>query len=245
MGLLDGLRKKTTGEPTAEEETATVNGLANTALYTRHQSAQDAESRQDKGIDFDMINAEQAVEKLLELADYEERSLIDVPVLDVEGRQVYDDVPAIDGKGNVVYEDYPFESNGVVVPLKRPVFVKQPRIAKAVVKEVKRRLWADAALVYVDTVVPTIWMGAYEADTAKMYIRTAFHDIRKQMNHDPSMSTQQKKDCVLLLRSIRDLAIFRCEDMKEGRKPLLLKIKRESLDVHMSRGVANNGGLKK
>ncbi len=92
------------------------------------------------------------------------------------------------------------------------------------------RPWAIAALGYLNKVWPTIWMTTFEADTTKLRIRTAFHDIRK------SMSYEDKRRYGIVLKMVRDLCYARCEDMKEGHKPLLLKVKREELGVHMTRG---------
>jgi len=100
------------------------------------------------------------------------------------------------------------------------------------------RPWAIAALGYLNKVWPTIWMTTYEADTTKLRIRTAFHDIRKAMSHE------DKKRYGVVLRMVRDLCLARCEDMKEGHKPLLLKVRREELGVHMTRGEAKPPGAK-
>lgn len=238
MGLLDIARRKASGEPSNEEENAAMSQVANTAIYTRNQgSAQEAENRQDKGIDFDMIHATEAVEELTELAHYTETVIEDVPEVDANQNIIYEKVPAIDKAGNVVYTEVaqPTES-GVMLTLKQVVMIERPKLVKVSSKVERTRLWATAALVYIDTVMPTIWMGTYEADTAKLYVRTAFHDIRKEMNKDNSLSFAQKQNCVLLLRAIRDLCLFRLEDTKEGRKALLLKIRHEALDVKMTRG---------
>jgi hypothetical protein len=95
------------------------------------------------------------------------------------------------------------------------------------------RPWAIAILGYLNKVWPTIWMSPFEADTTKLRIRTAFHDIRKSMSYD------EKKRYSIIWRMARDLCLARCEDMKDGHKGLLVKVKREDLGVHISRG--NNG----
>lgn len=105
-----------------------------------------------------------------------------------------------------------------------------PNIQVLQIKHQFDRPWAIAALGYLNKVWPTIWMSTFEADTTKLRIRTAFHDIRK------SMSTKDKKEYSIVLKMVRDLCLARCEDMKEGHKPLLLKVKREELGVHMTRG---------
>jgi hypothetical protein len=102
------------------------------------------------------------------------------------------------------------------------IAVDEPRVGT--------RPWAIAALGYLNKVWPTIWMTTFEADTTKLRIRTAFHDIRK------AMSYEDKKLYGIVLKMVRDLCYARCEDMKEGHKPLLLKVKREELGVHMTRG---------
>ena len=232
------------GREQAQADDSQLAGFANSQVYTRNQtSAQEAEDRQQKGIDYDMIYAEQAVTEIGLLAHYTTYELRDVPEKDASGNVVFESVPALDGRGNVVFCDVPFETpSGVVLLQKQPVMVKQPRMVKESVAVEASRLWAVAALVYLDTVMPTIWMGTFEADTAKLYVRTAFHDIRKQMRHDCSLSFEEKQSCVILLRAARDLALFRCEDTKEGRKPLLLKVRREELGVHMTKGAPNVKG---
>ena len=240
MGLLDRIRGG--GKPSnSEQENQMVTGLANTQVLTRNQSsAQEAEDRQNKGIDFDMIYAEQAVQQLNDLAYMEKMEWQDVPELDDKGHTVYDAVPALNLSGNPILQPVIKNLNGTDVILQQPVLVPKPRIAKKLNKVVENHVWAMAALVYLDSVLPTIWMGSWEADTAKLYIRAAFLDIRQQMRADPLLNFQQKQECVVLLTAVRDLALFRLEDCKEGRKPLLLKVKREELGVHMSRG--NVGG---
>jgi hypothetical protein len=226
-----------------QADDAQLAGLANTQAYTRKQSnPQEDEDIQNKGIDFDMINAKQAVEELKNLAHYTYFELQEKIEKDAAGKIIYDVVPAIDDFGKTIYQDEAIDANGAVLIMKKAVMVQMPRTSKESVVRDGHRLWASAALVYLDTVMPTIWMGSYEADTAKMYVRTAFHDIRKQMRHDNSLTFEQKQNCVLLLRAARDLALFRCEDTKEGRKPLLLKVRREELGVHMTKGTPNVKG---
>lgn len=245
MGLKEKLlhRVSSGSREQAQADDAQLAGFANSQVYTRNQNtAQEAEDRQQKGIDYDMIYAEQAVSELNKLAHYTELLEFLVPSKDASGNIVLEDVALTDDSGKIVYEDVPVELAGTIFMKHQPKLVKRPRMVKEV-KEVQReRLWASAALVYLDTVMPTIWMGSYEADTAKMYVRTAFHDIRKQMRHDPSLTFDQKRECTLLLRAARDLALFRCEDTKEGRKPLLLKVRREELGVHMTKGSPNVKG---
>ncbi len=116
-----------------------------------------------------------------------------------------------------------------------------PNIQVVTVDEerVGTRPWAIAALGYLNKVWPTIWMSSWEADTMKLRIRTAFHEIRK------NMTSEDKRLWGIVLKMARDLCIARCEDCKEGHKPLLLKVKREELGVHMTRGQGNgNMGAK-
>lgn len=231
-------------KPSGQEDNQAMTSLANTQILTRpRESAQEAEDRQNKGIDYDMIYAEQAVVEINKLAHYTSLEYRNSVQYDEKGAVVYDAVPALDGLGQAIYQDLVYDANGTIAPMLRrvPVLVNQPKIVRELVEVPKSRLWAVAALVYVDTVMPTIWMGSFEADTAKMYIRVAFHDIRKQMNHDLSLSHEERKNCVLFLRAVRDLCIFRMEDTKEGRKPLLLKVRREELGVKMTRGTENFG----
>lgn len=100
------------------------------------------------------------------------------------------------------------------------------------------RPWAISTLIYLNKVWPTIWMTTYEADTTKLRIRTAFHNIRK------AMGPEDKRRYGVVLSAVRDLCLARCEDMKEGHKPLLLKVRREELGVHMTRGEAKPPGAK-
>ena len=246
-GLIKRLRGKNENNNSSKEQAVSddnqLAGVTNTALYTRHQgSMQEGEDRSQKGIDYDMIYAEQAVTEIEKLAHSSVQMLEDVPVKDDAGKVVYESVPARDSFGQPIYTDETVEANGVVIPLKKVVMVNQPKTSKELVTHTIDRLWAVSALVYIDTVMPTIWMGVYEADTAKMYVRTAFHDIRKQMRHDNTLTYEEKQNCILLLRAVRDLALFRCEDTKDGRKALLLKVRREELGVHMTKGAPNVKG---
>jgi hypothetical protein len=247
-GLLNRLRNRGRdggGREQAQQDDQQLAGLANTQAYTRNQSSpQETEARQDKGIDFDMIYAEQAVNELALLAHETQLVERSVPVVDEKGLPIYDLVPSHDLNGQTIYQDVPFDANGAVLLMKKPVMVSVQRMEWKNVAVNINRQWATAALVYLDTVMPTIWMGTWEADTSRLYIRTAFHDIRKQMRHDGTLSYEQKQNCVLLLRAVRDLALFRCEDTKEGRKALLLKVRREELGVHMTKGAPNVKGGK-
>ncbi len=184
MGLLQRLRRENTTE---EADSETAGNIAYAAVQTRNQSATDAEDRQNKGIDIDMIDPQEVIMELEGLAHYEQP----------QGRLVGE-------PPNVQY-----------VPL--------PPIRLT-------RTWAIAALGYLNKVWPTICMSTYEADTTKLRIRTAFHDIRK------SMSYEEKKKYGIILRLTQDLCLSRCEDMKDGTKALLLKVRREELGVHLKKG---------
>lgn len=191
MGLLGLLHRG----KNVQEDNVTQDSLANTAVYTRNQgSAQEAEDRQNKGIDIDMIDPLEITKELQALAHFE----CVVPVRKLIDKQT---------------------AGGIVSDV---VVVDELRLGT--------RPWAVAALGYLNKVWPTIWMSPYEADTTKLRVRAAFHDIRK------SMTYQEKKQFSIVLRMARDLCLARCEDMKDGHKALLLKVRREELGVHMSRG---------
>lgn len=231
MGLLDRLRKV----PTQKEDNTALENLSNAQVYTRKQSsAQDAEDRQNKGIDIDMIDPKEIIDELQCLAHYEIEELVDAPVTDKDGNVVFEKVPLVGSDGVAVFEDVPVEANGIVLLSKRVVLVSVPKIGKKLVHRENIRGWAVAALGYLNKVWPTIWMTPFEADTMRYKIRIGFHDIRK------TMSYEEKKKYGVVLHMIRDLCLARCEDMKDGHKPLLLKVKREELGVHMSR--SSGGG---
>jgi hypothetical protein len=193
LGLLDKFRNKVSGS--SPEDTQALAAMANAQVYTRNQSsAQEAEDRQNKGIDIDMIDAKEVVEELQLLAHY----------------------------------DY-------TVPVRKLIMPDENHSDIKVVDESRlgTRAWAVATLGYLNKVWPTIWMSPYEADTTRLNIRTAFHDIRK------SMTYEEKKRYGIILRMARDMCLARCEDMKDGHKALLLKVKREDLGIHMTRGTGN------
>jgi len=193
MDLLSRIRggQKAPDQDTIIQETT----ITNTAVATRRQvSAQEAENRRDKGIDIDMIDPEEIVQELQQLAHFNYYIKVDKLVT--------------------------IENNGHGL-ISQVVRVDEPRLGT--------RPWAIAALGYLNKVWPTIWMTTFEADTTKLRIRTAFHDIRKSMNPD------EKQAYGVVLKMVMDLCLARCEDMKEGHKPLLLKVHREELKVGMSR----------
>jgi hypothetical protein len=234
MGLLDKLR----GKSTVQEDNSAVNAVATAQVYTRnHASAQEAEDRQNKGIDIDMIDPQDVIAELQSLAHYEYSVLEDVVAKDDKGNIQYESVPLRNPSGEVVWENEQIEANGVVLLKRKVLFTQQPKVAKEMVTKVGTRCWAIAALGYMNKVWPTIWMSPEEADTTWLSVRTAFHDIRK------CMSYAEKEKYGIVLRMARDLCLARCEDMKDGHKGLLIKIRREELGVHMSRG--NNNGEKR
>lgn len=236
MGLLDRLRG---GGKVKEEESVTQGNIATGMVYTRHNSAQESEDRQAKGIDIDMIDPEEITKEFEAIAFWEEQKAVEVDVTDKDGNTVFEQAPMKDTAGNIVYQDVPKETNGVTLVLKQVVYTSQAKRTKALVTVKHERPWAIATLGYLNKVWPTIWMTPWEADTTKLRIRTAFHDIRKAMTY------QEKKTWGVVLRMARDLCLARCEDMKDGHKPLLLKVKREELGVHMSKGERNMGGASK
>jgi len=158
---------------------------------------------------------------------------------DLEGRQSKGiDIDMIDPQEiikeleGLAHYKYTVKVNRIVdVPAPNGGFMSS--VAQVDAERVGDRPWAIAVLGYLNKVWPTIWMSPFEADTTKMRIRTAFHDIRK------SMSYVEKKQYGIILRMAKDLCLARCEDMKDGHKGLLVKVKREDLGVHISRG--NNG----
>jgi hypothetical protein len=93
--------------------------------------------------------------------------------------------------------------------------------------------WAQAILIYLDTIWPTIWMSSYEADTKKLMLRTEFYKIKK------TMSVEEKRQYLPLVNACMQLCIARMEDCKEGHKDLVVKITTNKLEVTTNRGVTN------
>jgi hypothetical protein len=218
LGLLDRFR----GKPTQKEDNTALEQLSSAQVYTRKQSsAQEAEDRQNKGIDIDMIDPKEVIEELQCLAHYETETWEDTPITDNDGNVVFEKVPLIGSDGQPVFEEVPVEANGLILLSKRVVMVSAPKMGKKLVHREFIRGWADAALGYLNKVWPCIWMTPFEADTTRYRIRTGFHDIRK------SMSYEDKKRYGVFLHMIRDLCLARCEDMKDGHKPLLVKVRLE------------------
>lgn len=221
--------------------------LAQTKLLQAHQPpAQELEARRDKGIDLDMIFPQEIIETLSPLCFNRELE-IQVEVLQdtiatlPNGSPIFEDVALRDADGNILYEDVLLpQSDGTVKAGKRAIMEKRAVRFKQKVVQTKKitvggKPWLVAALGYLNKVWPTIWMSTWHADTMKLRLRTAFHEIRK------SMPPEDKTAFSVVLNMIRDLCIARCEDMKEGHKPLLLKVRREDLTVRMAKGNEKTG----
>lgn len=243
MGILNifGRKRK------PEEEYTTEAVLAQTALLGMHQpTAQELEARRDKGIDLDMIYPQEIVETLQPLCFDSEREIQVEIVKDViatlpNGSPIFEEVAVRDANGEIVYEDVLLpQADNTFKPGKRAIMEKKALIFKEKAVETKKihvrgRTWLIAALGYLNKVYPTIWMSTHHADTMKLRIRTAFHEIRK------TMPPEDKEAFGAVLIMIMDLCLARCEDMKEGHKPLLLKVRREDLTVRMAKGVEKPG----
>ena len=93
--------------------------------------------------------------------------------------------------------------------------------------------WAQAILIYLDTIWPTIWMSPWEADTKKLVIRTAFYDIKK------SMSKEDRVTYRAVVNACMNLCIARLEDCKDGHKDMIVKIDTHKLEVSTNRSVTN------
>lgn len=93
--------------------------------------------------------------------------------------------------------------------------------------------WAQAILIYLDTIWPTIWMSPWEADTKKLVIRTAFYDIKK------SMSKEDRVMYRTVVNACMNLCIARLEDCKDGHKDMIVKIDTHKLEVSTNRSVTN------
>ena len=93
--------------------------------------------------------------------------------------------------------------------------------------------WAQAILIYLDTIWPTIWMSPWEADTKKLVLRTAFYDIKK------SMSKEDRVTYRTVVNACMNLCIARLEDCKDGHKDMIVKIDTHKLEVSTNRSVTN------
>jgi hypothetical protein len=93
--------------------------------------------------------------------------------------------------------------------------------------------WAQAILIYLDTIWPTIWMSAWEADTKKLVIRTAFYDIKKSMSKEDRMVYRT------VVNACMNLCIARLEDCKDGHKDMIVKIDTHKLEVSTNRSMTN------
>ena len=93
--------------------------------------------------------------------------------------------------------------------------------------------WAQAVLIYLDTIWPTIWMSPYEADTKKLMLRTAFYDIKR------SMPMLDKREYSAVVKACMNLCIARMEDCKDGHKDMIVKIDTHKLEVTTNRSMGN------
>lgn len=98
------------------------------------------------------------------------------------------------------------------------------------------REWAVTLLGYMDKIWATIMMEKYEANTMKLRIRTAFHQLKRDMPPEDRVKYRS------LVTMVFNLVLARCEDMKDGQKALLLKVNREQVSVKMSRSGSNEPG---
>lgn len=231
----------------AQQDYTTEEILAQTLLATKHvPSPAEIERLRDKGIDIDMILAQEIIEMLTPLCydqekEIEEWRLEDQIATKPDGTPLYETVPATDANGNVLYEDAEVtQKDGTVLIAKKAIMTQKPVMLKKMVKitrkiSIKGRAWLIAALGYLNKVWPTIWMSSFSADTTKLMLRTAFHEIRK------TMPLTDKAAFSVVLNMIRDLCIARCEDMKEGHKALLLKVMRQELGVRLDKSKLQPG----
>jgi hypothetical protein len=179
-------------EETIDMETpAYTNTAVNQVMQPK--SPGERQDRREKGIDIDMIDPEEVVLELEQLAHYTRT-------------------------------------------VRTPIQYDEKGITKITYKEeitTESRPWAVAALIYLNKVWPTIWMSSYEADTKKLVFRTAFYDIRK------TMSPTDKRKYGVILKAVENLCVARLEDTKDGHKPLLMKVNRNSLEVTTTKGLTN------
>lgn len=229
MGLLH--RNK----PQPQEDTYLEDAVTHAAVQTR-RTASEQEERSNKGIDSDMIDPQEIIEKLEELAYEEVYETHEMQAKDEKGEFLYQQIPATDATGNTVYNMFPVKGSKEII--KQPVMVTKPILNKVVVQKTVQRVWAIAVLGYLNKVWPTICMTPYEADTTKIRIRSAFYKIRK------SMAYEEKRKYGVILLMAQDLCLARCEDMKDAQKALLLKVQREDLRVHLNKSNPAIGGGK-
>lgn len=231
MGILDRIRGT---DKVAEAEDMATPAYANTAVNSVMQprSPSERQDRREKGIDIDMIDAEEVVRTFEQLAFYYEN--VQVQARDKEGNLIFTDVPALDANGAVVYEDVPYTTPAEVVLIqKKPVMVKQPVMVTTQV--LRERPWAVSVLILLNKTWPTIWMTPSVANNKRLLFRTLFYDIRESMN-----SVERAKWGVLV-NTAEAFCTARLEDCKDGHKPLLLKVDSHKLEVSTNRGLTNNG----
>lgn len=231
MGVLDRLRG--TNKIQEAEDMATP-AYANTAVHNVMQprSPSERQDRREKGIDIDMIDAEEVVRAFEQLAFYYES--VDVQATDKEGNIVFVEVPALDANGNAVYNEVPFNTeSGVTIMQKQSVMVKRPLMTKSQV--ICERPWAVSVLVLLNKTWPTIWMSTSVANNKRLLFRTLFYEIRE------NMSVEDRRRYGVLVDTAEAFCTARLEDCKDGHKPLLLKVESHKLEVSTNRGLANNG----
>jgi len=213
-------------EKKVEEEDMITPQFANTALSNvSSRGPGDRSDRREKGIDIDMIDPEEVITELRELAHYTTDDVEEVTAVDKEGNIVFEEVPALDALGKAIYKDVPINASGVTLIMKQPLMIKKPMKALQIVQREHVRSWAIAALIYFNKVWPTIWMPTEEAITEALVFRTAFYKIRK------SMSTQEKHTFGTVIRAVEHLCVARLEDTKEGHKALLMKVESHKFEI--------------
>jgi hypothetical protein len=231
MGVLDRLRGH---NKVQEADDMATPAYANTAINSVMQPRSPSEraDRRDKGIDIDMIDAEEVVHVFEQLAFYYEP--VPVQAQDKDGNLIFTEVPALDGNGNTVYTDVPYTTpSGVVLMKKEPVMVKQPVMTTAQV--LRERPWALSILVLLNKTWPTIWMSPSVANNKRLLFRTLFYDIRE------SMTVEERQRWGVVVNTAEAFCTARLEDCKDGHKPLLLKVESHKLEVSTNRGLTNNG----
>lgn len=115
-------------------------------------------------------------------------------------------------------------------------FVGEPPNIKPVVTEKTvtfddGKPWAEAILIYLDTIWPTIWMSAWEVGTKKLMLRTAFYDIEE------TIPDQDKLKYGSIVQAAMDLCVTRLEDCIDGHKDMIVKIDTHKLEVTTNRSI--------
>jgi hypothetical protein len=215
-----------------EAEDMATPAYANTAVnqVMTPKSPGERADRREKGIDIDLIEVEDVARKFEELSYY--YVLVDVIATDKEGNIIYEMVPALDARGNAIYNETPITTpSGLVLLQKQCVMVKQPVMAKQLVK--RERPWAISVLILLNKVWPTIWMSVSVANNKKILFRTLFYEIRE------SMSDKDREFYGILVDTAEALCTARLEDCKDGHKVLVIKIETHKLEVSTNRGLTS------